>query len=336
MTVAIHNSQRGFHPRWVAYCEEQGIAYKRVDCYASNIIEQLTDCDALMWHHSQNNSRDVIIAKQILFALEHTGFAVFPNFKTAWHFDDKLGQKYLFESVKAPLVPSYAFYEKEAAMAWADSTSFPKVFKLRGGAGSANVKLVNTAAEAKRVIRKAFSRGFPNYDAWGSLKERIGKYRERRTNLFDVLKGFIRLVYAPNFSKVLGRERGYVYFQDFIPDNEFDIRIIAIQGRAFALKRFVRKGDFRASGSGDFAYEREAFDERCVRIAFELNEKLDLQIGAYDFVFDEHNNPMVVELSYGYVKEVYYPCGGYWDTDMNWHPGEYNHEAWMVESLLNQ
>ena len=60
----------------------------------------------------------------------------FPNFKTVWHFDDKLGQKYLFESIKAPLVTSYAFLYKAGALLWANKASFPKVFKLRGGAGS--------------------------------------------------------------------------------------------------------------------------------------------------------------------------------------------------------
>ena len=67
---------------------------------------------------------------------------VFPNFNTAWHFDDKVGQKYLLEAIDAPLVPSYVFYSKEMALKWLEQTQFPKVFKLRGGAGSANVKLV--------------------------------------------------------------------------------------------------------------------------------------------------------------------------------------------------
>lgn len=334
MRIAIHNSQTGFHPRWIAYCEAQNIPYKLVDCYSNGIIEQLKDCTALMWHHSQSKPKDLVIAKQILFALEHTGLKVFPDFRTCWHFDDKLGQKYLFERAKAPLVPSYAFFDKPAALAWVQSTSFPKVFKLRGGAGSSNVKLIRSSTQARSVINQAFGRGFSNYDAWGSLKDRWQKFRARKMSLYVVLKGLVRLIYPPRFAKILGRERGYVYFQDFIPNNEFDIRIIAIYGKAFALKRFVRQGDFRASGSGSFAYDREEFDERCVKIAFELSHSLNLQVGAYDFVFNEKNEPLVVEVSYGYGKEAYYHCPGYWDEDMVWHDGEHNHEAWMVESVI--
>ena len=117
--IAIHNSKRGFHPRWVAYCKEKSIPYKLVNCYANDLINQLKDCKALMWHFHHGSHKDNIIAKQILFALEHSGFLVFPNHKTAWHFDDKVAQKYLFEAIDASMVPSYAFFNKQEALAWA-------------------------------------------------------------------------------------------------------------------------------------------------------------------------------------------------------------------------
>lgn len=114
------------------------------------------------------------------------------------------------------------------------------------------------------------------------------------------------------------REKGYVYFQDFIPNNDSDTRIIVIGDKAFALRRYVRKNDFRASGSRNFGYAKELFDERCVSISFELSKKLGLQVGAFDFVFDQENTPLVVEVSYGYVTEVYYTCTAYWDEELNW------------------
>ena len=113
-------------------------------------------------------------------------------------------------------------------------------------------------------------------------------------------------------------------------------RIIVIGDKAFGLYRYVRKGDFRASGSGDFAYKRELFDERCVRIAFDLTHKLQSQCAAYDFVFDESNNPLIVEVSYGFVKEVYDPCPGYWDTDLQWHEEPFNPQGWMVDLVQKQ
>jgi glutathione synthase/RimK-type ligase-like ATP-grasp enzyme len=336
MKIAIQNSKIGFHPRWIKYCESNNIAYKIVDCYANDIIEQLKDCDALMWQFHHFNPKDNLIAKQILFALEHTGFIVFPSFKTSWHFDDKIGQKYLFESIDAPLVPSYLFFDRINALHWANQSAFPKVFKLRGGAGSNNVKLIPDVKEAIRIINKAFSKGFPKYDAWGSLKERIYKYRKGKVGINEVFKGFARLFYKPEYARKSSNEVGYAYFQEFIPNNDSDIRIIVIGNRAFGLKRFVRDGDFRASGSGNFAWRRELFDIRCVKLSFELTEKLQLQVGAFDFVFDENNMPLVVEVSYGFVSQVYDPCEGYWDQNLNWHEGLTRKEDWMVELILNR
>ena len=111
--LAIHHSKDSFSERWIPYCDEKGIAYKLVNCYANDIVQQLKDCDALLWHHHQGNPRDIIFAKPLLFSLEQSGMKVFPDFNTNWHFDDKLGQKYLFESVNAPLIKSYVFYSKE-------------------------------------------------------------------------------------------------------------------------------------------------------------------------------------------------------------------------------
>lgn len=334
MKIAIHNSNVGFHPRWITYCKENNIPFIQVDCYSNDLIEQLKGCNVLLWHHSQSNPKDILIAKQILFALEHTGFKVFPDFKTAWHFDDKVGQKYLLEKVEAPLVPSYVFFDKTSALKWVDNSSFPKVFKLRGGAGSANVKLVKNKKQAKKIIDKAFSKGFKQYDAWANLKERFYKYKKGKSSFFDLLKGIARIGIEPHFSKIIGRERGYVYFQDFIPNNNSDIRVIIVDEKAFAIKRMVRTGDFRASGSGEFYYDKELIDERCVQISFEVNKKVNAQSIAFDYIFDQDNNPLIVEISYGFVAEIYDKCTGYWNSNLTWHPEKFNPQGWMIESLL--
>lgn len=334
--IAIHKSNTGFHKRWVDYCKNKNIVYKIVDCYDTNIIEKLNDCSALMWHHNHANAKDILLAKRLLFSLEQSGISTFPNFNTAWHFDDKLGQKYLLESIGAPLVPSFAFFSKKVALEWADQTRFPKVFKLSGGAGSANVKLVRTKRAAIQLINKAFNKGFRQYEPWTNLKERYRNYINGNTDFWNVIKGCIRIFYEPKYSKVIGNETGYIYFQEFIQNNSYDIRVIAIDGKAFAIKRMVREGDFRASGSGNIKYEKHELDERCVKIALETNKKLNAQALAYDFVFDKNKNPLIVEVSFGFDNEAYDPCPGYWDENLKWHEGQFKPQDWMVESLIQK
>ncbi|MBB3185986.1 ATP-grasp domain-containing protein [Microbacter margulisiae] len=330
--IAIHKTNNSFSDRWVAYCQAKQIDYKIVDCYRNDIIEQLQDCDALMWHFYHASAKDSLFARQLLYSLQQSGKIVFPDFNTMWHFDDKVGQKYLLESIDAPLVPSYVFYNEQAAYEWIERTQFPKVFKLRGGAGSVNVQLIQNKQKAKRIVKQAFGRGF-KHTSLVSLHDTYQKYQQGKLPAFDLTKRIARCFIPTQYSKIHGKERGYVYFQDFIPNNAFDIRVIVIGNKAFAIKRMVRKNDFRASGSGMILYDKQEFDERCVSIAFEVNNRLQSQSIAYDFVFDVNHDPLIVEISYGFSIEGYDPCTGYWTSDMAWHEGKFNPYGWMVEDL---
>jgi glutathione synthase/RimK-type ligase-like ATP-grasp enzyme len=149
-----------------------------------------------------------------------------------------------------------------------------------------------------------------------------------------VTKGVIRILFTTEYARVTGRENGYVYFQDYIPDNEFDIRVIVIGRRAFAIKRLVRDNDFRASGSGSILYDKSNFNDNTIRLAFEISEKLNDQCMAYDFVF-MNDKPLVVEISYGFSMKGYDECVGYWEKDFTWHGGGFNPYGWMIEDLIN-
>jgi glutathione synthase/RimK-type ligase-like ATP-grasp enzyme len=334
MKIGIHN-KGSFSERWISYCRAKGISYKIVDCYRNDIVNQLADCDAFMWHYNHKSPKDSKFAKQLLFSVQAAGNKVFPDHNTMWHFDDKVGQKYLLEAVGAPMVPSYVFYSRNEALEWARKTNYPKVFKLRNGAGSDNVRLVKTEKDAIILINKAFKRGFKQYEGWYNLKERLRKFRLGKTTFWDVFKGIVRLVYTTEYARVSGREIGYIYFQDFIPGNDHDIRVIVIDDKAFAIKRMVRDNDFRASGSGIIQYEKEHFNDETIKIAFNVSEKLNAQCMAYDIIYLE-GKPLIVEISYGFAVEGYDACAGFWEQNLTWHEGQFDPYGWMVDILLKE
>lgn len=334
MKIAIHPSRNSFSERWIAYCERKGIPYKLVNAYDTDIVAQLADCDCFLWHHHHANYRDALFARQLLYSLQMAGKRVFPDFRTGWHFDDKVGQKYMFEALGLPLVPSYVFYDKSSALRWIARTDFPKVFKLRGGAGASNVRLVHTKSQARRLVRRSFGRGFVSYNRWEMFGDSCKKFLQRKGSFFNVCKSLIRLFVGTTFSKMHGTERGYAYFQDFIPNNDYDIRVVVTGNKAFAIKRNVRKGDFRASGSGDIEYDRTTIDERCVKLAFEANLLIQSQSAAFDFVFNDNVQPLIVEISYGYTAKGYDKCPGYWTDDMIWHQESFVPQEWIIDNLI--
>lgn len=331
--IAIHNTKGDFGSRWAAYCRDNNLPFVEVDCYSSDIVEQLRSCRVLLWQVHQNKVADRLMAKQLLFALEGLPIRVFPNPQTVWHFDDKVAQKYLFEAVGAPLVPSTVFYRKQEALRWLRACSYPKVFKLRGGAGSLNVRLVKNERQGRRLVKRAFGRGFSPYNGWRSLVERWRHFRQGKDRFSQVLAGVLRLFFPPAYARMSGRERGYVYFQDFIPNNQYDVRVNCVNDRLFAARRGVRPGDFRASGSGLVGLEEHLIPKDALQMALDFTRRLGLQSAAYDFVF-EQDRPLIVEVScvFGYADGQFE--WGYWDHDLVFHRGSFNPFGWIIEQLL--
>lgn len=334
MKIAIHDSKKEqfFSDRWIEYCSSNNIPFKVVNAYDNDIINQVKDCDIFMWHHSNYDYRDALFAKQLIYSLESIGIKVFPDFHTTWHFDDKVGQKYLLEAIDAPLVPSYVFYTKKDAVKWIEQTDFPKVFKLRGGSGSSNVQLVENKRKAKKLVKKAFGNGFSQLDRVNHLKFRYKNYIAGKESFVAVIKGITRLFIGNKYSNMAPKEKGYVYFQDFIPNNKFDTRIVVVGNRAAAERRMVRKNDFRASGSGNFSYDD--IDLNAIKIAFEVATRLNLQSIAFDFIHNNNNQPLIVEMSYGFGVEGISKVPGFWDSSLQWHREEFNPQEWMISDII--
>lgn len=334
MKIAIHKSSWGFSGEWIQYCEKNNIPYKIVRCYDTDIIEQLEDCDILLWHHHHSDAKDVLFAKGLLFALEQSGKKVFPDFNSGWHFDDKVGQKYLLEAINAPVAKSWVFYEKKEALDWIETTSFPKVFKLRGGAGSTNVKLMRSKSEAIKMVKKAFGKGFPAYDKWNDVKEQYLKYKRGKLKFVDVLKSIRRFFVSTRFAKTVGSEKGYIYFQEFIPNNDCDYRVICIGNKVYGMQRAVRKGDFRASGSNTFIYDE--LPKEMVQIAFEVTKKLKATALAFDMVLENGTIPKILEISYGFGTDGSSKCNGYWNENLEFVESKIFSTDWILEECLKK
>lgn len=332
--IAIHYSTSVFTKNWIEYCKKTNLDFKIVNCYDNDIVEQLKDVEIVLWHHNHANPKDVLFAKQLLFSLESSGKKVFPDFNSGWHFDDKLGQKYLFESKDISHINTYAFYSKKEAVDWVEKSTFPKVFKLRRGAGAKNVKLIKNQNQAKSIINIAFGKGFRQYNAVGSIKEEIKKFSFNKTSLLNLLKAFVHFVYPIQLEKSQGRERGYVYFQDFIPNLSFDYRVKVIGDKLWAFKRMVRKGDFRASGSGNLVFDNSQISIDLIKFGFMVADKLGSSCIAMDIVADANNVYRLIEVSYGFGFDEMEKKNGFWTKDFNFHNQEFDPFQLIIDDLL--
>ncbi len=334
MKIAIHHRPGSFSDIWVNYCESHNIPYKLVNCYDPDIINHLNDCDGLMWHWPQWDEKAILFARQLTYSLEKAGKKVFPDSQTCWHFDDKVGQNYLFQALNIETIPTWIFYDKNVARNWIDGAQFPLVFKLRGGASSENVKLLKSKTEAYKKIKQAFGKGFKIHDKWYKLKDRISKFNRKKTfeNFLGILKGVVRLFVKKEGEKQRVREKGYVYFQKFIQGNDSDIRLVVIGGsRCYGMRRYCRTDDFRASGSGVSSYDHNNIEPEAVSQAFKIAEILKMQSAAFDFI-KEDGKFKLVEVSYAFVSKSF---PGYWDQNLHWHEGTASPQEFMAQNFIN-
>lgn len=342
MRVAIHrdpNSALKYSEKWATTLEQASIEVRWVNLRFPDAIEQVRDCDGVMWHW-EYLPHERQVAPSILHAIEaYLGIPVFPDHRTCWHYDDKVAQYYIFRALKVPTPPTWIFSDPEPAREWAHRTSYPKVFKLRTGSSSSNVHLVRTEREVRKVIDIMFGsgtypRGFKKVSAELDLRSQA-----RRGLRASVVTRLAQILRPDSKRAQEGRywwqpEKNYVYFQDFLPNNPGDTRITVIGERAFGFHRANRPDDFRASGSKIIDFDPGRVDLECVRLAHHLSKSLDVQSMAYDFLVDAGGRQVLTEISYIYDDRAIERCEGYWDRDLVWIPGHIWPQAAHVEDFI--
>lgn len=257
----------------------------------------------------------------------------FPDPATMWHYDDKIRQAIIASANNWPMVKSWFFYSSAAAKDWAAKTTFPVVFKLKGGAGSKNVLKVQDKLEANKLIDQMFGPGvFPEkFTPKRSLK---AEHYSIKSELRRLVGNMYRMSKGLDADPYWALHKNYALFQEFLPNNAFDTRITIIGDRAFGFRRMVRRNDFRASGSGAIDYNPSSIDQRCIEIAFKVSRSGGYKSMAYDFLYNQNSEPQFCEMSYTYSSAAIRACPGYWDENLDWHPGHFVPELLHLQDAL--
>lgn len=332
--LAIYDRPGSFSDRWIEKCATLGIQFNRVDIFSDNLFRDLKEMGAtgLICHPPMFDRAARLSAVAIIKSCAISGFKVFPRVEDYWHFDDKIAQKYIFESVEIPTPGTHVFFEQVHAKTWLAAQSLPVVAKLKAGAGAINVSLIKTHAAGNDFVSRMFGAGVPATD--NAMKDVVTKFRKHRSSrdwyatlkrLPTTLGNFRRL------RKNLDWERGYCYFQEFIEGNQHDTRVTVIGDRAFAFRRGVRPGDFRASGSNLLDYEQAAINKKCIELAFFAARRLKTSCVAFDFVEKgRERTPLIVEMSFAFKPEAVFGCPGHWRPDLTWCEGQ----VWPQDAIL--
>lgn len=342
MKIAICQKQSQYHHStdwtfpWVEYCKNNKLIHEVVDLYQPNAIVRLRKFDCLLWHFSNYVFADMLEARSILYSAKAMGLKIFPDFNDAWHFDDKVAETYLLQTINAPIPGSYIFYDHEAFMKWLNGgVEFPLIGKLRCGSGSHNVKLLKNKGELRSYAKRMFGKGYKpapsllfkatsnikSSNDWATIKKRARRIPE-----------FLRTLAS---AKHLPDEKGYVFLQEFIQNEGYDLKIVVVGDKLSFIARNIRKGDFRASGGGDLFFDKSLINQDIIESAFAVSDKLGFQCMGYDYVVDKASGiGKIVEISYGFSHAALLQANGFFDRCGVWHEEPLNAPDEIIRNIL--
>jgi glutathione synthase/RimK-type ligase-like ATP-grasp enzyme len=322
--------------RWADVARARGHDVRWVDVFRPDILDQLAGCQGFLWRHGHYADHRGV-ARRLLPVIENRlGLCVYPDQNTCWHYDDKITQSYLLAAAGIPMPETRVFWTADGARRGLEDARYPLVLKLWSGAGSRNVRLVRSAAEALPWVDRLFGPGVYQLFEEEGFHPRRALGRARR-GLRWILTGR-----RWNPGTWWDLHKNYLMVQEFIPGNEYDTRVTVIGRRAFGFRRLNRARDFRASGSGRIEFDPAGVDPKFIRLAFRVAADLKMQSCAVDGLWKD-GFPVITEVSYTYASWAIRECPGHWEMEgdpqsapLAWVPGPLWPEEAQMDDFLRR
>lgn len=344
MNILIHQRSKvkphstSWNFPWIEYCEKHQLSYTLIDIFQTNSVELFKGNDVLLWHLNGYFFEDMLEARSLLNVAKSMGLKVFPDFNENWHFDDKIAEMYALQSVDAPIPISKVFYDLEAFNSWlTDASEFPVVAKLRTGSGSHNVKLFRQKSALKKYAKRMLGRGLnPSPSLFYKTTSNIRSSHDKATFIskFKRIPEFLNVL---RNAKRFPNEKGYVYIQEFIPNDGYDMKVVVVGDKLSGVVRPVRSHDFRASGGGEVFFDKKYFTSEIIESAFRITDDLGMQCIGYDYVVKKDSgDALIVEMSYGFSHTAILLTNGYFDRNCKWHNEPLNVPFEILANIVNQ
>jgi len=252
--------ERSYFPKYERFLKNNNIQYEYYDILKNDWQEKAKEFDYIVWHtHSDPSTQDIATNK--IYVLDKLmEKKCLPSFDEVWTYEDKINAHYLYKHFGFQEIPTFVSHSKKDAIDYVNKCKFPIISKLTTGSSSYGVDKLSNKEEALKLINEVFS------------------YKGRKT-------------YFP-----YQRQKDYVYFQQFVDDATFDLRIMVVGDKLFGYYRYPNKGDFRASGAGNL--EKKAIPFDALEIAYKVKEAFGTNFLATDLLYSKKlNQYFIIESS---------------------------------------
>jgi glutathione synthase/RimK-type ligase-like ATP-grasp enzyme len=252
----------GKYPKWTKYCrffDNNSFQYDIYNIHQHNWIKYAERFDAIVGLPS-NSTFCLQEIRSKYYILENIlDKKCYPSASHALLYEDKCLEAYISQVTGIPFANTYVSHDKDDAINIAKNLHYPFVSKIVPSSGSVGVELVSTLNKGMQIIRESFSRA------------------GRKTH------------------SIYFSQKNFIYFQEFIPNDGYDIRVIVVGNWVFGYYRKVLPGDFRASGMK--IEEWGELPEEAMKIALRVNKIIKSPVLAVDMLHALDGNYYIIEFS---------------------------------------
>ena len=302
---------QGPYPKWTKYCrflEHNSFEYEFYNIHAHDWIEKSNGFDIILGFPRSEFWHLQEIQEKYYFLETFLGKTTYPTAGHATLYENKKLEAYIAELHGLQFANTYVSYDKEDALHLVETLKYPFVSKIVPASGSLGVEMVHSPTRARKIVEQAFSRN------------------GRRT-------------FYNSF-----RQKNYVYFQDYVPNDGYDIRAVVVGKKwGFGYYRKVLENDFRASGMD--LVEKRGLPEESLQIARQVNEIIKSPMLAVDMVHGLDGQYHIIEFSPTFLMRkpdqmLIKGAPGYYafDDDGSFHfeaKSYWPHDLFLAEFLLN-
>jgi glutathione synthase/RimK-type ligase-like ATP-grasp enzyme len=248
------------YPYWTKYerfLRNNEIPFDYYEAHRSNWLAAAGQFDVILWAPEESTNYIMEEARRKTYILEKFyGKVCFPSLDTLMWNEDKLTQYELLRMNNFPVVETFISYDLCEILKKLPQLEYPLVTKFSTGAGSVAVELVKDRRHAERISKTIFSA--------------VG-----RTTFWPFI-----------------RQKNYVYFQTFQPNEGYDLRVIVVGNIVMGYYRDVPKKEFRASGMHTVRWD--AIPEDAIRLGRMVAKKFDDTILAVDMLRNPHDGKLYI------------------------------------------
>jgi glutathione synthase/RimK-type ligase-like ATP-grasp enzyme len=297
-------SLNSYWPKFERFVKNNNIQYSFLNIHKDDWIEESAKYDLIVWRPLSYPTSLYEARIKVAFIEKFLKIKCHPSSDELWLYEDKIRQYFHLTAFNLPVIPTFISFDEFECINKVSSFEYPLISKSYVGSASLSVTKINNKIKARNHILKSFSSGLDT--------------------------GFPYL-----------RQKGYVFFQKYIDDASYDLRIIIVGEKIFGYYRMKPKGDFRASGAGLVVKDELPLD--AVLLAFKVKEVMPSTMLAVDVLKSQREDKFYIietsisidielpeQLKVGDIPGYYLLKNG----SLEFHPGKFWLQELVVEELI--